>query len=53
MSLVSSSHVDFGTPRRSKKPKFALAEILAGLVILGVVIGLSAVAAFSAGIALQ
>jgi hypothetical protein len=53
MSLVSSSHVELGTPRQTRKPKFAFAEILAGLVILAVVIGLGAVAAFSTGITLQ
>src|SRR5262249_6117506 len=46
MSLASS-HVDLHTPRQTKKPKFAFAEIMAGLVILAVVIGLGAVAAFS------
>lgn len=44
MSLVTSSHVELGAPRQAKKPKFAFAEILAGLVILTVVIGLGAVA---------
>jgi hypothetical protein len=49
MSLVSSSHVELHLPRQTKKPKFAIAEIMAGLVILAVVIGLGAVAAFSSG----
>jgi hypothetical protein len=52
MSLVSSSHIEFSTPRRTKKPKFAFAEILAGLVILAVVIGLGAVAALGSPITL-
>ena len=47
MSLASSSHIDLHTPRQAKKRKFAFAEIMAGLVILAVVIGLGAVAAFS------
>jgi len=53
MSLVSSSHIELGTPRQPKKPKFAFAEVLAGLVILAVVIGLGAVAAFSSATTLQ
>ncbi len=53
MSLVSSSHAELGTPRQARKPKFAFAEILAGLVILAVVIGLGAVAAFSSGVPLK
>ena len=53
MSLVSSSHIGLGTPRQAGKPKVAFAEILAGLVILAVAIGLGAVAAFSSGVALQ
>ena len=53
MSLVSSSQVELGTPRQAQKRKFAFAEILAGLVILTVVIGLGAVAAFSSGVTLQ
>ena len=52
MSLVTSSHVDLGTSRRTKKPKFAFAEIMAGLVLLAVVIGLGAVAAFSSPLTL-
>jgi len=44
MSLVSSGHIEFVAPRQTKKPKFAFAEIVAGLVILAVVIGLGAVA---------
>jgi hypothetical protein len=52
MSLMSSSYFELGTPGRAKK-KFAFAEIMAGLVILAVVIGLGAVAAFSAGPTLQ
>ncbi len=47
MSLSSSSHVDLHTPGQAKKRKFAFAEFIAGLVILAVVIGLGAVAAFS------
>jgi hypothetical protein len=48
MSLASSSHVDLHTPRQAKKRRFAFAEIIAGFVLLAVVIGLGAVAAFSA-----
>ena len=51
MSLVSS-HVDLHLPRPAKKPKFAFAEIMAGLVIVAVVLGLGAVAAFSSPITL-
>ena len=51
MSLASS-HVDFHLPQRKKKPKFALAEIMAGIVIAAVALGLGAVAAFSAPITL-
>jgi hypothetical protein len=51
MSLVSS-HVDFHLPQQKKKPKFALAEIMAGIVIAAVALGLGAVAAFSAPITL-
>lgn len=53
MSLASSSRIDLHLPRQAKKPKFAFAEILAGLVILAVVLGLGAVAAFSNGVTLQ
>ena len=52
MSLVSSSHVDLRLPRPAKKPKFAFAEIMAGLVIATVALGLGAVAAFSSPITL-
>jgi hypothetical protein len=52
MSLMSSSHIELGTPRQAKRPKFAFAEILAGLVILTVVIGLGAVAVLSSPTAL-
>jgi hypothetical protein len=47
MSLASSSHVDLQTPHQAQKRKFAFAEIMAGLVILAVVVGLGAVAALS------
>jgi hypothetical protein len=52
MSLASSSHVDLALTRQTKKPRFAFAEILAGLVIAMVVLGLGAVAAFSSPITL-
>jgi hypothetical protein len=44
MSLASSDHVDLRLPRQTKRPKFAIAEIMAGFVILAVVMGLGAVA---------
>jgi hypothetical protein len=47
MSFTTSGHVDLHLPRQTKKPKFAFAEVMAGLVILAVVVGLGAVAAFS------
>jgi hypothetical protein len=47
MSLAGSSHVELHLPRQTKRPRFALAEITAGLVILAVVIGLGAVAVLS------
>ena len=47
MSLASSSHVDLHLTRQTKKPKFAFAEIMGGLVIVTVVIGLGAVAVLS------
>jgi hypothetical protein len=46
MSLASNA--DLHLPRQHKKPKFALAEIMAGLVIMAVVIGLGAMAVLSA-----
>ena len=51
MSLASS-HVDFRLRQQKKKPKFAWAEIMAGIVIAAVALGLGAVAAFSAPITL-
>jgi hypothetical protein len=45
MSLVSGQ-VELHLPQQKKKPKFAFAEIMAGVVIAVVVIGLGAVAAF-------
>jgi hypothetical protein len=51
MSLVSS-HVELHLPQPKKKPKFAVAEVMAGVVIAVVVIGLGAVAAFSPPITL-
>jgi hypothetical protein len=51
MSLVSG-HVELHLPKQTKKPKFAFAEIMAGVVIAIVVIGLGAVAAFSSPITL-
>jgi hypothetical protein len=50
MSLASNAELHL--PRHSKKPKFAFAEIMAGLVILVVVIGLGAVAVLSTPITL-
>lgn len=47
MSLVSSSPVGLDLTGQTKKPKFAFAEILGGLVIVMVVIGLGAVAVLS------
>jgi hypothetical protein len=47
MSLASNA--DLHLPRQQrKKPKFAFAEIVAGLVIMAVVIGLGAMAVLSA-----
>ncbi|HEY1505167.1 MAG TPA: hypothetical protein VGF92_12755 [Stellaceae bacterium] len=46
MSLVSG-RVELELTRQTKKPKFAFAEIMAGLVIMAVAIGLGAVAALS------
>jgi hypothetical protein len=51
MSLASS-HAELHLPKQTKKPKFAFAEIMAGVVIAIVVIGLGAVAAFSSPITL-
>ncbi len=51
MSLVSSSDIEFHLPPQMKKPKFAFAEIMAGLAIAVVVIGLGAVAALGSPIA--
>jgi hypothetical protein len=49
MSLVSG-HGELHLPRRTKKPKFAFAEIMAGVVIAMVIIGLGAVAALGSPI---
>ena len=49
MSLASS-HAELHLPRPPKKPKFAFAEIMAGVVIAMVVIGLGAVAALGSPI---
>ena len=49
MSLASS-HAELHLPPRTKKPKFAFAEIMAGVVITVVVIGLGAVAALGSPI---
>ena len=46
MSLASNAELHL--PRQTKKPKFAFAEIMAGLVIMAVVIGLGAMAFLSA-----
>jgi hypothetical protein len=46
MSLASNAELHL--PRQRKKPKFAFAEIMAGLVIMAVVIGLGAMAVLSA-----
>lgn len=47
MSLVSSSPVDLHLTGQTKKPRFAIAEIIGGLVIVMVVLGLGAVAVLS------
>jgi len=51
MSLASS-HAELHLPQQTKKPKFAFAEIMAGVVIAVVALGLGAVAAFSSPITL-
>lgn len=51
MSLVSG-HAELHLPQPPKKPKFAFAEIVAGVVIAVVVIGLGAVAALSSPLTL-
>ena len=51
MSLISG-HAELHLPPQPKKPKFAFAEIMAGVVIAVVIIGLGAVAAFGSPITL-
>ena len=49
MSLVSG-HAELHLPQQTKKLKFAFAEVMAGVVIAMVVIGLGAVAALGSPI---
>jgi hypothetical protein len=48
MSMSLASNVGLHLPLQTKKPKFAFAEIMAGLVIMAVLIGLGGMAVLSA-----